>query len=618
MPQSQQSRLSKTQLLTCVLCWHVAEAQVSTAGGNVTEVTSITTVGSSTITGTPLSISHTNAKNTEESTEIFTPTSIQLSGITPPITAGTTVTTTNSAGETVAVAVAVGAGVVAGGALAGWLYKPVPGGLPAPTEPPTLSTESQPDDSKTTTTSEIASSTTTSTTEEAPACPFTSKGSSVTFAKVDAQPQWTVALPTASTASAHSPECTPHGGNSQLFRGTDPGYINALAEIFCKGDLTKDQAKTLGQGDLPSDSTWKNANLQGIRVNFGFEYGLSDPGCARNCVDAYKFASTRCQYDSHTLFGSASLEQGCGKYDLTVDADVVTKLTCSGAPDPISQKYDYRDAALDAVNNFCTAHDGAELKQNDPSTDIKESAFSATYLSGCTGSGTYKIFKDTCVKYLTQTIDGCDVDTTMYKHGGSLTELDNCGSFEFHPVSNDEFFCYPKNKDGGLITGGKGVAISPEIAKDAIAQFCDRDSKDQTYTLDPKNIPDPNDFSGDSCTKKGAASCGYYYSNDGKRAEGNNVENLFIRIEAKYDNLGRNCAPNAEYAIHGERCHQELSKLIGIEPKGQCVSSDPSKLELGSFLENGDKGCVLWNMWAVQTAPSRSMRIKRAPEMITA
>jgi hypothetical protein len=49
------------------------------------------------------------------------------------------------------------------------------------------------------------------------------------------------------------------------------------------------------------------------------------------------------------------------------------------------------------------------------------------------------------------------------------------------------------------------------------------------------------------------------------------------------------------------RCRQELGKVIGLEPQGQCVGSDPSQLDLGTFIENGDKGCVLWNMWAVQT-----------------
>lgn len=49
------------------------------------------------------------------------------------------------------------------------------------------------------------------------------------------------------------------------------------------------------------------------------------------------------------------------------------------------------------------------------------------------------------------------------------------------------------------------------------------------------------------------------------------------------------------------RCRQELGKLMGIEPKGQCVGSDSAQLDLDTVLENGDDGCVMWNMWAVQT-----------------
>jgi hypothetical protein len=50
------------------------------------------------------------------------------------------------------------------------------------------------------------------------------------------------------------------------------------------------------------------------------------------------------------------------------------------------------------------------------------------------------------------------------------------------------------------------------------------------------------------------------------------------------------------------RCHKELGKAIGVEPQGQCVGGDPAKLDLGTFLENAENGCVLWNMWVVQTA----------------
>lgn len=49
------------------------------------------------------------------------------------------------------------------------------------------------------------------------------------------------------------------------------------------------------------------------------------------------------------------------------------------------------------------------------------------------------------------------------------------------------------------------------------------------------------------------------------------------------------------------RCRQQLGKVIGVEPAGNCVGDDPEQLQLGSFVENGDKGCVMWTMSATKT-----------------
>jgi hypothetical protein len=77
-------------------------------------------------------------------------------------------------------------------------------------------------------------------------------------------------------------------------RGTDPGYINALAQVFCKNDLSKDQTATLGQADLDENNDWKNAKLDGIRVKFGFSHATTSDACTENCVDSYKKIATRC------------------------------------------------------------------------------------------------------------------------------------------------------------------------------------------------------------------------------------------------------------------------------------------------------------------------------------
>lgn len=307
-----------------------------------------------------------------------------------------------------------------------------------------------------------------------------------------------------------------------------------------------------------------------------------------------------------------------------IDAEPNTKLECAIPPETISDKSMYRDAALEAIVNFCEAQDGKTVIKGNDDSSIKETAFTVSYASTCQGSGTYKLDQDLCKKYLMQTLDGCDTDSRVYKHGGILTDTDNCGTFEFHPQGFDTFACYPDNKDRGYISEGRHITISPAIAEDAINQFCDRAGNDQTFTLDPANNVDPTTFSGDTCKGAGLASCGYFYSNDGQRVtETGSTGDISIRMNARYFDPGNGfaCSPSQVYDIsgdryvpliwrslrpsytdcHANRCKGNLRKVMGVEPKGQCVGSDPSKLDLGSFMESGDKGCVLWNMYAVAT-----------------
>lgn len=260
------------------------------------------------------------------------------------------------------------------------------------------------------------------------------------------------------------------------------------------------------------------------------------------------------KFNSHSLYGGGSLEQGCGTYEFTVDADPVTKLSCNAVPSPVFQTYEYRDGALDAINNFCIAHDGASLVSGDTSTELNEVNFSATYASDCAGSGTYTIAKDTCIAYLSETVDGCDTGSTAYKHGGTVTDTDNCGAFTFHPAYSDVMACYPQNQDAGYISGTH-ISISPDMAQDAINQFCDRSGDGQTFTLDPNNIPSSSDFVQDTCTTPGYASCGYFYHTDGSRTTGGDIGDISIRLSAEYSNPNNafSCSPNVMYDVQGQR-----------------------------------------------------------------
>jgi hypothetical protein len=252
---------------------------------------------------------------------------------------------------------------------------------------------------------------------------------------------------------------------------------------------------------------------------------------------------------------------------------------------------------MQKVTDFCNSVDGKSVKQSDASTNINSGPFSITYATPCGGSGTYKITKDLCNKYLLQTVDGCDTDTTMFKHGGTLTDVDNCGQFKFSPTGYDEASCYPGNRERGYITDGTHVQVSHAMAADAISQFCGRSGNGQQYTLDPNNIPSSNSFVQDSCTTPGYASCGYFYNNDGSRAKEGSLGDISIRAEASYwEPSGFACQAKQKYDIHGDRCIADLSKNLD-----GCNTDKLDNKDLGSDLESSENGCVRWDFWAVAT-----------------
>lgn len=299
------------------------------------------------------------------------------------------------------------------------------------------------------------------------------------------------------------------------------------------------------------------------------------------------------------IYGGASSAQGCGVYSFTVDAKPQTKKACHPVDSRgVQYNYMYRDAAISQIASFCSSIDGKSVKQGDTSTNMVSGPFSVSYSNECTGSGTYKITKDICNEYLGLTVDDCDTDTTMFKHGGTLTDTDNCGEFTFSPKSYDESVCYPGNKDRGYITDGEHVAITHAMAVDAINQFCGRSGNGQQYTLDPSNMPESNSFVHDTCTTAGYASCDYYYRNDGSRVTSNgDMGDISIRAVASFwEPSGFTCQPKLKYEIHGDRCVQELKKVLD-----GCNTNSLDNKDLGSFLESGENGCVRWDMWAVTT-----------------
>ena len=129
----------------------------------------------------------------------------------------------------------------------------------------------------------------------------------------------------------------------------------------------------------------------------------------------------------------------------------MTKVTCKGDGDDVLSNYMYRDAAVDAIKDFCNSQDGKIVKQGDEATFIKETTFSIRYAEPCAGSGSYTVQKDLCEKYLIKSLDECDTATIVYKHGGELLDQDNCGLFEFHPTGYDVLACHPEDVERGYV-----------------------------------------------------------------------------------------------------------------------------------------------------------------------
>lgn len=221
-------------------------------------------------------------------TAVFTPTSLSVTGLAPPITAATTVTTTNDQGATIAVAVAAGAGIVAAGALAAWLFEPAPVVPPAPTSAPPYSTSSQEQAPPSKTDPENVP---TSTATEPAACPFDAKASEQNFAKAEPQPEWTGQFPIVLPKGA-STVCHDHGANGELLRGSQPGFVQKLINVFCKDELAGDKTLTLSKNDLPDPSQSQAKE----RIIFNFKSkGVNTPECAKYCQEPLSYIVTECK-----------------------------------------------------------------------------------------------------------------------------------------------------------------------------------------------------------------------------------------------------------------------------------------------------------------------------------
>lgn len=281
------------------------------------------------------------------------------------------------------------------------------------------------------------------------------------------------------------------------------------------------------------------------------------------------------QYNSHTLYGNGAFQQGCGTYKLSIAAEPKTELSCTGKPQAgNNHEFVTRDEALREAADFCKANAKKEIKPDKGTwitpKDTRSDFFAIEWSDGCSGSGaSYVVDETRCNKYLGRITDECDTDTQEYKHGGKVTDVDNCGVFKMAPKNSEIPQCWPGNKD---ISPGAQIPIKRTIALDAINQFCDRSGQDST-TLDPA-ISHPA-FVQNSCTEKGMATCGSTYNADGTA---NKDGPLYIRFDVSFwgnDQPQVSCKKAQKYEIKGDSCKKQLTKIVDQYCKSHSI---PPKL----------------------------------------
>lgn len=113
-----------------------------------------------------------------------------------------------------------------------------------------------------------------------------------------------------------SAQCFPNNNPYTNPIGVDTSFVQGLAQVFCKGDLTK---------PLTADLTNKNLATRMVRspleprtpppssksyegYTFHFEYSPGQGQCQMNCVDAYKALTAKCNNQPSSLFPNRSTD----------------------------------------------------------------------------------------------------------------------------------------------------------------------------------------------------------------------------------------------------------------------------------------------------------------------
>ncbi|KAI9854925.1 MAG: hypothetical protein M1824_006494 [Vezdaea acicularis] len=257
---------------------------------------------------------------------------------------------------------------------------------------------------------------------------------------------------------APTPSCS--GSNT----GTDPGFANQLAAVFCdpsKTDFKQDASKELSGSDLDP----KQTNFPGISILFDYKHDTGS--CSLDCVDNYKNMINTCesvyvwqqlyelklndnavlgQFNSHTFNGGASVKDGCGSYNLTISNASTpprTQYAAQCADHSKALPFD-RKFAQAGVEVFCSEDltlnvdnsKSSKFLQNQPKQEqyaaysnlAKQPLQTLTYgltwsaagQAGCNPQKSYKLNQAECTRGFLAAIDDCDTTTTTAKYGSSL------------------------------------------------------------------------------------------------------------------------------------------------------------------------------------------------------
>lgn len=175
----------------------------------------------------------------------------------------------------------------------------------------------------------------------------------------------------------------------------------------------------------------------------------------------------------------------------------------------------------------------------------------------------YLIDQAACKRFLYRTLDDCNTDFKgdLGKFGGNIT--DGCGIYSFTTLVNENIIC-------GGNPYARATDLNPEAMTSAINAYCDR-----SLTLDPNYRRDSTKFSQDV-------------------PEGESYDNfvagdIWVRSKTIFDPQGQtDCLEAKAFNTKGDECKRRLTAI-----QGKCGNKG------GGLTTNTLDGCVLWSLFGM-------------------